>query len=206
MTSGIYTASGVPVDFENPWSTEIRLSDIEYAAANICRYNGSRRVILLDNFALATLLARLYCPGNLHIIGLVGLHDWHETVVGDVVSGLKKLLPDYRAIEGRWEVYFRSLFGYSKDNPDLAPPDREAVRKADVRALVLECWATNHPAYLDVAERFGGAPTDSEREAYARLQDLTQTQKWALNVEAVREGSTRNDAWDWQERWGAGCS
>lgn len=186
------TASGAVIDYENPDLCEIREEDIAFAAENICRYNGMRNVRLLDHFALVTLLARERAATNPtiwtpRVVGLVALHDYHETIVGDVVSGLKMLLPEFKRIETMWERRFHTHFGYEMPHAG----EQVLVTDIDLRALVVETHGTRHPVMPIASERHGGPPQAGEWDCWHRVLSMSGAQKWALSITAVREGSAR---------------
>ena len=60
------------------------------------------------------------------------MHDSSEAYLGDVHSGLKRLLPDYLAIEETWEGVIAKRF-------DLPFPYDPAVKRADLTLLATEC-------------------------------------------------------------------
>lgn len=179
------TASGVVVDYLRPEDLEIRDDDVRDAAVNICRYNGARKVLLIHHFALCTLLA-LDSLGTARTVGLVAQHDFPETILGDVVTGLKRLLPDYSAIEARWEARFWQHYGYAPPN------DVEAglVRRIDLRALVIETHMTQHPVAGYAAYRHGGPPTRAEMRVWERMMSYNHDRCWELTLRAVLEGAT----------------
>lgn len=183
------TASGIRIEYLSPETCEILDEDIAVAAENICRYNGARDVRLLDHFALVTLLAQSQRIGTMcwspRVVGLVALHDFHETVVGDVVSGLKLLLPEFKRIERLWEERFHAHFGYEMPDDDEA----KLVGHIDLRALVVETHATRHPVASLTAELHGGVPTEEEWDVWHRVRSMSSALKWALTTEAVRAGS-----------------
>jgi len=178
------TASGVVIDYLDPASFEVREEDIAYAAENICRYNGARRVQLLLHFALCTKLATSVPGVSARRIGLVGLHDFAETVLGDIVTGLKRLLPDYRALEGGWEHRFREHFGYA----DPTPEDEAFIRYIDLRALVIETHCTAHPVAEIAAHQHGGKPTRGELDLFGYLLHAGPRLQWEITIDAVRAG------------------
>jgi hypothetical protein len=76
-----------------------------------------------------------------------------------VVSGLKRMMPEYRALEARWEHMLERLFGVQW----VGVP---AIKNADIRARIAESRdlfsGTYPPAELDV-----GGVRHAELTAYA---------------------------------------
>lgn len=177
------TASGVVIDFEKPEQLEVREEDIFYSHCNICRYNGARKVMLIEHDALITLLgnATEHSP---RLKGLFALHDFAEYVVGDIVTGLKVLLPTYKEIERGFELVIWKHFGY-------APPTEEEealIRHYDLRALATETFMTSHPV-ADLVAAEVGSVTDAEIAAYRELKALSHYQMWEVTMRAVRAGA-----------------
>jgi len=188
------TASGRIIDFENPGDLDVCEHDIFHAHSNICRYNGTRRVMLLEHDALVTILVRnlgaVYSDFNpwphpgIRVEGLVAMHDFVEYIVGDVVTGLKQMLPAYQVIEAAFSNRLWDHFGYRY--PTLE--EQACIDFIDHRALVVETHVTCHPVAARVAERFGPATT-RELELWFEVQALTQQQQWEYTMAAVREGA-----------------
>ena len=179
------TASGVVIDYLDPSAFEVREEDIAYAADNICRYNGARRVQLLLHFALCAKLARLVPGAPVRHVGLVAMHDFAETVLGDIVTGLKRLLPEYRALEGGWERRFREHFGYA----DPTDEEEAFIRYIDLRALVVETHCTAHPVAEITAYRHGGPPSREEADLFGYLLHAGPARQWEITLDAVRAGA-----------------
>ncbi len=130
------THSGVMVDLSNPECAEIRIEDIAHHLARICRYSGA-----VDDFYsvashcvyVATELQRGGAPLYLVRAGL--LHDAPEAYLGDMVSGLKRLFPDYRILEDRWAARIERATGVLFENHAAT---KAAVKDADLRARLAE--------------------------------------------------------------------
>ena len=100
----IQTRSGVAFDLLNPRPEDIRVSDIAWSLARICRYNGHT----LQHYSVAQhcvevsrALARDGAPQHLLFAGLI--HDAAEAYVGDLTAPLKWASPAlaeaHRAVE-----------------------------------------------------------------------------------------------------------
>jgi hypothetical protein len=125
--SDILTRSGHFVNFADLDDNAILIEDIAYALSNICRFCGHTWKF----YSVAqhsVLVSRIVSPEN----ALAALfHDAAEAYLGDVSRPLKALLPDYRAIERRFEAdVFRKL-GLPEKIPD-------EVKRADTTLLATE--------------------------------------------------------------------
>ncbi len=117
----ILTATGRRVHLAYPRPEEIRLEDIAHALANLCRFTGHTK------YPYSVAAHSVYTcdvePGEFinaygsQIRGALKqhclLHDATEAYLGDVASPLKRLLPEYKAIERRWSDAIAERFGLS---------------------------------------------------------------------------------------------
>jgi len=68
------------------------------------------------------------------------LHDAAEAYVGDMVSPLKKIMPEYKEVEARISRIDADVFG-------LSYPAPLEVKKADLAVLSAEREQVLHPSY-----------------------------------------------------------
>lgn len=127
MNTWIRTAHGRKFDFAKFSPADIHIDDIAHALALQCRYNGQCSVFY--SVAEHSSFVASMVPPEARLEAL--LHDAAEAYLGDVVSPLKALLPDYRMYEARVDLAIRTRF----DLPWEAHP---AVTVADRTALDLE--------------------------------------------------------------------
>lgn len=123
----IKLASGRYFDLVNPDVAAVRITELAHALSHICRFTGHTAW----HYSVAqhsVHVSHLVPPADA-LAGL--LHDLAEAVLGDVSKPLKRLLPDYRALELRIEAQLLPRFG--------APwPLPASVHQADAVMLVSE--------------------------------------------------------------------
>ncbi len=125
----VNTVSGRKVSLVTPWEDQIEIGDIATGLSNIGRYNGQT-----GNFysvAEHCYWVSMLVPqtGVLPLYGL--LHDAAEAYVGDMVTPLKAMLPEYRAIED-------NLLDVIFSRYELDMPIPEEVHEVDRRILANE--------------------------------------------------------------------
>lgn len=121
--SCITTVSGKFFDILKPEEYEFDIEEIATALSNLCRYTG--HVNRFYSVAEHSVLVSRIVPNNLRLAAL--LHDASEAYLGDVSSPLKKLLPEYKAIERNVQAAIAKRFGLGDDL------ERPEVHEADKR-------------------------------------------------------------------------
>lgn len=104
--SWIRTISGKRFDLVAPKPDSICIEDIGRALSHICRYTGHLRTMY--SVAQHSVLVSQIVQPRLALEAL--LHDASEAYCNDISSPLKKLLPDYRAIEERIQSAINKRF------------------------------------------------------------------------------------------------
>ena len=104
---------------------DVNIHDIAYALSNIARFCGQLPFYSVAKHSIN--VARLV-PEELKISAL--LHDASEAYIGDVITPVKKNLPDYRELEHRIMNLIAVKFKIVLDHP--------VIKQADTLCLQLE--------------------------------------------------------------------
>lgn len=170
--SYIVTASGGFFNFEEPESSVFTIKDVAHALAHTCRFNGRTR----DFYSVAqhSYMVSYIVPEQYALQGL--LHDAAEAFIGDVTTPLKRLLPDYKALEKRIEAVVLGAFGIS---PDLHASVKEAdlIMLATEKRFLMPPTAENWPILEGVRPLDHLSPWDSHTgyaHFMARYLELTK--------------------------------
>lgn len=167
----ILTRSGHLFSFLAPEKCVISIEDIAHALANECRFGG--HVHHFYSVAQHSLLVSQIVPPEDALAAL--LHDAPEAYVKEIPKPLKRLLPDYMAVERRVEAEVFARFGL----PATLPP---SVKYADLVLLATEKRdLLSSPASLvdavgvePLATRiFPMSPALAERMFLQRYRELT---------------------------------
>lgn len=181
----IRTFTGIDFDLSAPAPEMVDIRDIAHALARICRFNGHTSgdtAYSVAQHSVAVSIRAGLSAGRLAArLGL--LHDAAEAYLGDMTAPLKRLMPDFVALEREVEAAIARRF-------DLWPPvsvpipARDAVREADRRMLATEARDLmglanpaaagfgNRPDYTDMPRIIPWPAADAEAAFLTRFNEL----------------------------------
>jgi 5'-deoxynucleotidase YfbR-like HD superfamily hydrolase len=148
------TNSGILFDYLDTKLDMISLEDIAHSLTKICRYGGA--LPLRTHYSVAQHCLELVAfadSKHMHIDVKLALlfHDASEAYLGDIPSGLKGLLPDYKKLESRVQTIICTKF----DIPS-SPKIRSIVHEFDKNIILDETkgiWGERYSEFELVALR-----------------------------------------------------
>ena len=129
------TYTGRIVDVTAPDTKTIDLLDIAHGLSMQCRFNGHVRTFysVAEHCVLVARALREWGYDNrIQLLGL--LHDAAETYVGDIIRGVKSMLPYMRVLEGKMQTAI--MLALNVEPADEA--EHRLVKDADNALLVIE--------------------------------------------------------------------
>mgnify|MGYP000388870879 CR=1 FL=1 len=137
MSTWLQTFSGLAFDYDDPKPGQIDIRDIAHALGRMTRFVGHTHGFysVAEHSVHA---ARLLRHVDTEHARAALMHDAHEAYVVDLPSPLKRLLPDYRAMEAKAAAAVRKRFGL----PVEMPPE---VKRADDVLLASEAEVLQGP-------------------------------------------------------------
>ena len=128
----ISTFTNLQLEINAPQTSQICIEDIAHGLSQICRFAG--QCTPYYSVAQHSVFVSRHVPQHLALTGL--LHDASEAYMGDLHSGLKKIIPQYKEIEDRLLAVIYQKFGIPTDT--LKPAE---VKMADELSLI---WESRH--------------------------------------------------------------
>ncbi len=103
------TSSGKLIDFKHITLDDICLEDISHHLTNISRFGGGLPLHVRYSVASHSLncfkMAMLLFPNEPEVWRTALMHDATEAYLGDIVSGLKMCIPEYKELEhSLWQL------------------------------------------------------------------------------------------------------
>lgn len=130
----IRTANGHVIVIEQPlWcydNGQIDIRDVAHALAHTGRYGGHAKGFY--SVAQHCVLASEYAEHGDKLWAL--MHDAPEAYMGDLVSPLKRNLPQWKVLEREWDVVIRSKFHIGAPNNNIVAQERR-VKGIDLQLL-----------------------------------------------------------------------
>lgn len=172
----ILTRSGQYFDFLEPQRYELNIEDIAHGLAHCCRFVGQCRVFY--SVAQHSVYVSRIVPDHLALAGL--LHDAAEAFLGDVSRPLKRLLPDYRAIEERVErALFEKLGVHYPIPAEVKRADMQMLRREQVALMAphsdtWDCDAYDMPVGILLSEASALCPEEAFEAFMERYVELTE--------------------------------
>jgi hypothetical protein len=156
MNPWMQTAGGLAFDYLHPQPEQISIEDIAISLSQTNRYMGHTKFpySVAQHSVLCAAVVRRVVENRSDLVRCALLHDAHETYVGDIVAPLKRLLPDYRAIENRIASVVRKRFGLPEEMPTTVKTVDLRMLMTEARALCVwpppQGWGVNYRPFDDV--------------------------------------------------------
>ena len=125
----IQTFSGKYINILDPQPQDFTIEDIAHHLSMLCRFNGASKYFY--SVAEHSYLVSHHIKDDLKAAAL--LHDAAEAYVGDLISPLKSLLPEFKAIEDKIQSAIYNKFGI-----ELSEADEHEIKTVDVMMLATE--------------------------------------------------------------------
>lgn len=137
--SWVITLSGQRFNILKPEAAAVRLEDIACALARQARFNGHTRFFY--SVGQHSCLGAEVSPTK-DIARHMLFHDATEAYVGDLVSPVKALLPDFEIIESRIHAAIAEKFGLEVPLPKVVKQIDRRLLATEVRDLITKDLAS----------------------------------------------------------------
>lgn len=132
------TYSGKKFDVSKVTEKDLCLDDISHHLTKICRYGGAMELGQHYSVAQHSVLLCEYALlkyENVRLARYMLMHDASEAYLGDVVSGLKQHLPDYKELEKKVQSLIEEKYNIATDKKIL-----KLGKELDTRILLDEAY------------------------------------------------------------------
>lgn len=137
MMSLLLTHSGKVLEIDKFCKDDVCITDIAHHLAKICRYSGLLGLDTHYSVAQHSVIMSQYARLNgssLMFQKMCLLHDASEAYLGDVLSTVKAVMPEYKLLERTFENVIFEKFGL----PNKESPQWSQVKELDTRVLINE--------------------------------------------------------------------
>lgn len=117
------TISGKRINYENPTVEMFDITDIAHSLSNICRFGGHIR----RHYSVAqhSVMVSNLVPHHLALAAL--LHDASEAYLSDIVRPAKRMLPQYKDLELKFQGVLEERFAVTFDHEEIHIADNKAL-------------------------------------------------------------------------------
>ena len=163
------TFTGQHINFQDASSNTFLIEDIAASLSKQCRYNGhSIKFYSVAEHSVHVSHLVEHATRSKHEALHALLHDASEAYLGDITSPLKKILPDYKALEREFEIAIGKSFKtgteittlISEYDQHLAEKEMNElmntvyfVENLTNRIITIHCWEPEY-AELQFLKRF----------------------------------------------------
>ena len=172
--SWIQVYSGGSFDPAHPLVEEVSIVDIAHSLSQLCRFTGHSRSFY--SVAQHSVLVSQNVPAGMELAGL--LHDTAEAYLGDMSAPVKRLFPDFEAMELRVLAVIAAKYKLTLPfPPEVFQVDKRMVmteRREVLLPSVLE-WRMKYEPYD--FQIIPAGPAEAEKMFLTRFFDLWERQK-----------------------------
>ena len=158
------TNSGRRISINNISADDICLHDIAHSLTKTCRYGGALPLNVHYSVAQHSIQLANYARlegFDYHIQRIALLHDASEAYLGDVISSVKKQLPDYQKIEENLDYLILKKYLYTYDvalsfNEHINLHAINLIKRFDTQIILDEAAAFFPDRYNDFSSQLRG--------------------------------------------------
>lgn len=117
------TISGKRINYENPTVEMFDITDIAHSLSNLCRFGG--HINRFYSVAQHSVMVSNLVPHHLALAAL--LHDASEAYLSDIVRPAKRMLPQYKDLELKFQGVIEQRFAVTFDHEEIHIADNKAL-------------------------------------------------------------------------------